>query len=491
MSRVPVWATLAIVVPACLLGEPVLAAEPTQRPVLTPEQAVTIAFERSPVLAASGAQARQAGWALLSESARFDPVLVLDAGATRTQSPTFSISGTSLPRTDQATAGASLQKKLALGTDVSLRVAGTWQKTQLAAMPGQNTLLELGPGYGLSAKFGVAQPLLRGAGSEVNRSSIMASSEDRKTADLSNQLAASTLARDTLQAYAELWYAARNVQLQRKSLEVATEQRDTAAQRERTGSVAPADVLSFETTVASRQESVLDAEREQSSRVIELMQVMGGSSDFDFALVDELGLPPSEEGDIVGEALAHSVELRQVRSALEASTIRARTAADPQRSRLDLDAYVQVQGLGNNAVYPAVSQFVGGNAWSAHVGVTYELPIGEKWTAEQRKAQAMVDAARKSLEATQVKTRANVENMMLQERAARSRAVFAERTVTLARKAADAQRGRMQTGSATALQVIESDNQERSAEVRLLRATVDAYQAVIALRHVTGRLALR
>jgi outer membrane protein TolC len=462
------------------------ADEPANPRWLTPDQAVAVALQNSPVLGGSVAQARQSRWALTSELTKFDPTLILDAGVTRSQSPSLSMAGTAVPRMDTASIGAELKKKLSLGTDLSLRVAGSWQQTQMAAMPGQSDLLTMGPGYGLSAKLGVTQPLLRGAGSEVNRTSILASEADRKAATHAEQLAAATLARDTLNAYAELWYASRNVTVQTKSLEVATGQRDDAALRERTGSVAQADVLSFETTVATRQESVMDAGKEQSSKRLELLRIMGSAADF--TLIDELSVPASEQGDLVAEALANSDELRQLEASLEAATIRARTVADPQRSRLDLDAYMQVQGLGNKEVYPAFSQLVGGSAWSAHVGLTYELPISGKLEAEVRKAAAGVEAAQKNLLAARARIRTEVETLVLQERVARSRAELAERTVAIARQAADAQRARMQTGSSTALQVIEAENQVRSAELRALRATVDGFEAVIALRRVTGRL---
>jgi outer membrane protein len=461
------------------------ADEPAKGRLLTPDQAVAVAIENSPVLGGSVAQARQSRWALTSELAKFDPTLVLDAGVTRSQSPSLATTGTSTPRVDSATTGAELKKKFSLGTDLSLRVAGTWQQTQMAAMPGQTDLLTMG-GYGLSAKLGVTQPLLRGAGSEVNRTSIVAAAADHKASSLSEELAAATLARDTLNAYAELWYASRNVTVQTKSLEVATGQRDDAALRERTGSVAEADVLSLETTVATRQESVMDAGKELSSKRLELVRIMG--SGIDFAPVDELPVPASEQGDMVAESLANSGELKQLEASLEAATLRARTVADPNRSRLDLDAYVQVQGLGNKEVYPALSQFVGGKAWSAHVGLTYELPIGGRLDAEVRKAAAGVDAAQKNLLAARARIRAEVETLVLQERTSRTRAELAARTVDIARKAADAQRARMQTGSSTALQVIEADNQVRSAELRALRATADAFEAVIALRRMTGRL---
>jgi outer membrane protein len=461
---------------------------PANGPLLTPDQAVAMAIEKSPVLGASVAQNRQYRWAMSSESEKFAPTLLLDGGLTRTQSPSASLSGTSVPRSDSASVGAELKKKLPLGTDMSLRVAGNWQQTQMAAMPGQSNLLTLGPAYGLSAKLGVTQPLLRGAGSEVNRTSILAADADRTAASIAERYAAATLARDTLNAYAELWYASRNVDVQAKSLEVSVTQRDDAAVRERTGSVAQADVLAFETTVATRQESLLDAERERSNKRIELVRVMGGGASPDFVLIGDLTAPSVAQGDPVATALTQSGELLQLEASLQAATIRARTAADPYRSRLDLDGYLQVQGLGNKEVYPAFSQLVGGEAWSAHVGLTYELPISGKREAEVSKALATVEAAQKNLEAAKARIRAEAETLMLQERAARSRAELAERTVSIARQAADAQRARMRTGTATALQVIEADNQVRSAELRWLRATTDAYEASVALRRMTGRL---
>ena len=77
---------------------------------------------------------------------------------------------------------------------------------------------------------------------------------------------------------------------------------------------------------------------------------------------------------------------------------------------------------------------------------------------------------------------------MQQRRAARRRIELAEGTVSIARRTVEAAEGRIQIGSAQVQQLLDAQEQERQAELRLARARTDLVVADTTLASLTGRL---
>lgn len=476
----------------------VLAPSSARAEPLSEQSLAGLALAQNPAYAATAAQVAQALASLHSAQARYDSSLTLDAGATRTRTPSLSVAGGVLTSTQLVfNSDAILRKKLVVGTEFTLTVGATWQRIETPFVNNgagtvsvtTPTLLTTGPGYALLAKAAVVHPLLRGSGRDVGLAAEREARSSRAASIATRERTASELLRDALSAYWELWYADAALTIQRSARDTSKRQRDEAAARRDTGSLAPADVYTFETELAQAEESLVQAETEVRARAAEVARLIGRRSAADLHAEDEPPSPGELEGDLVAEVMAASPELAERRAELTLAEIRARTADDSYRSRLDLDAYAQLQGLGNRDAGAAVSQFTGLDAFSVHVGLTYELPLQDRRRkAEADRAQQSVLAARHALEASTQRLLAQLDSGREKLLGARRRASLAASTVTVARASVTAEEARFRTGSSTPIAVVRAQDQLRSSELRLARARVDLASQHVSLLHLTGRL---
>jgi outer membrane protein TolC len=488
------WPLVLVVLAASGLA---LASEPGPTHLLTEHAIVAAAFSRNPTLAASLSELHRAQLLEQAEEHRHSFVLGLDAAATRTRSPNLGPTGVTTPESTNYTGGVDLSRHTAIGTDLKLRLEG-WRQTNQSTFLNNTTTppslltFGLGPAYGTTVKFSLTQPLLRGAGRDVYYAELDAARASRASALSARDQSASQLLLDVLTAYWELSYATRSVEIQLRSLELASAQRDEAALRVKTGSVAPVDVLSFETTIATIEEDLASARAEAEKQLTELARLvgdpdvaLGGSVDTSSALPE----PGPPAADVKRRALTASFELAQQRAAVELASVQARTADEGYRPKLDIDAYVQAQGLGNRSLGPAYDQLSGLGAVSAHVGLTYQAPLdGTQRNRERERARMAIETAKYRLAAIEQRLSADVDKALAREASSRKRVTLADATLAIAKQQLVAETERFRTGSATALQVREAEKTVRSAELRASRARADWIEASLTLEHLSGRL---
>jgi outer membrane protein TolC len=450
----------------------------------------------NPQLKAAIMELESASWAVVREEAAFAFVLQLDGGVTRTAQTNLIAGGVSTNESYSAGLGAQVQKRLVWGTNFTFRLEGNWQPPRNSRLgvdgPSQ---APLGPGYGLSARLSVLQPLLRGAGSDVGEAQVLAARVRRTAAEYSRDRTASELLRTALTAYWELWYAHAALGIQEQSRAVAVRQRDEAVARAKIGALAQAEVLSFETRVATRDEDVLNADVERRRRQVELFQQLGTLEKQAAAGApkEEVPpIPPAPPSDVEQAALAESPELRALEADLELARLQARTAEEPYRPRLDVEAYVQAQGLGNNDVGAALTQFGTLGAVGAYVGFVFETPLDSSGRrAEAARARLAVEIASERLAQARQGISSEVRIALTREAAARRKLELAEQTARIARQQFEAEQARFQTGVSTTLAVLEAEEQVRGAELRVARARADLLGANLSLQHLSGRLLVK
>jgi outer membrane protein len=473
---------------------------------------VATVLAQNPTVQATVCDSRSAAFAVQGEVARYPFVLGLDSSWTHTANPTLApgaqaSSGIVTNGTQEAlNAGVEMKKHLVWGTDLSLRFSAARQSaTQFFSLgslgpmapmfPGANVdgTIEnrLGPGYGAALKLAAVQPLLRGSGRAVTEANLHASRVNLTTAELIRERTASEVLRDALTAYWETWYATAAVDIQRHARETARKQSGDATARIETGSLASVEGLTFETQLASRTEDVVNAEDEQYRRSAELARLLGMAERSDLIVVP-LDAPPessSTAGNLQDEALSASPDLRVLASQITLASVQAQTAGDNLRPRLDVDAYVQAQGLGYDDVPAAVRQFSQLGAVSGHVGLTFELPLNDaRERSERTRALLAIETARHKWNEGRQQVLASLTSAIQAERSARSRAELAAHTSEIAGRRLEAEQQRYATGSSTAIQVLQAEDDLRGAALRTARAKVDTVVAHIDVSHLAGRL---
>lgn len=466
---------------------------------LRADDALREAMKKNPQLRAALSDVTAAQASTTRESARLDPTLTLSLGATHTENPSLSPGASSVlvGTSNVAQADATLKKTLPWGTQLSASVGSTASKTATPFVLGsaqggtQPLVLTVGPGYLFSAKVGVTQPLLRGAGRDVTMATYNQAVAGETSSRRERDRQASALARDVLTAYWEVWYASKSLEVDRRARDTARAQRDDAVARMETGSLARADVLTFETQLATKEETLMQSEVEVKTRTNELARILGRDRDASELSIAEQdpGVPADIPGELVSRALASAPEVATKQASLSLTEVQERTAADSYRPRLDLDAYVQSQGLGNQDIPSAFSQFAGFGVFSAHVGLTLELPLtGTRRQSEANRARAATDTARGNLAATRVDVATSVGTSVQKRDLARRRIELANASAGYARDQLAAQQALFASGSGTALQVIQAQDAVQAASKRLARARADLVQAHLALSHLVGGL---
>ena len=483
-----------LAIAAALLTAGVSPAWATET-VIDDATVVRVALEKNPTLAASVTELRRADLLEEAEAERYPLTLVLDGKATRNAAPNLGPGRVNFPTSTLYTAGGELRKKLPWGTDLTLRLEAFRQESISLfsfAQPGQSpqqVLFRLGPGYGSSLRFGVTQPLLRGAGRSIVEAQLDQARAGRTNAKLARDRTASQTLAEALTAYWELYYASRAVDIQEHTLSLARQQRDEAAARVKTGGLAPVEVLTFESRIAQLEEDLVTARAEERRKSAALGRVLGDPTlEQRRAAEREPPHHPEPGADARRHALSESPEIAEQRSAVELAEVTARSASDSLRSRLDLDGYVQAHGLGYDDA-SAFGQVGTLRALSAQVGLTYEAPLDNtRHRSERARAELAVVTAKQKLDATTQKVLADLDDATQRDTSARQRIELADRTLELARQQRDAEQARFRTGAATALQVRESEDQVRSAELRAVRARVDLATAHVTIAHLTGSL---
>ena len=468
-----------------------------ERPI-TQQDALRTAALNNPDLRAALLEVLRSEQGVLVEEDRYSPVLKFDAGVTHATSPSLSSAGGVITsESDVIALGQQIAKTFPWGTSFSVRLEQTRSSRSAQLFTGSADEITLGPGYNVLGRLAVAQPLLRGMGSDVGEAQLRAARINRTIAQRARDGAASHLLGDVLRAYWELWYAGEAVRIESAARSLATVQLGDARARIVAGADAAVAVLTFESRAAELDESQLRAQLERQRRSMDLARLLGqpGSGSGDWVAptggVPETPPPESDE-TIVRLALQESAQLRELRARVGLAGEQLKTAGEADRQRLDIEAYVQADGLGNNDVPAALEQFGTLGAVSAHVGLEWEIPVASsRYQGEVARAGYARAIATQQLRAARDRIETETRQTLLQEHAARKRVELAQRTLELRTAQLAATRARFTLGNAIAIEVLEAEDSVRRARLRLVRARIDVVLAEVTRASLTGELLLR
>jgi outer membrane protein TolC len=478
------------------LGASSAMAQEDTRPAsarsLNGPDAIEAALAAHPGYRATLVEVRRARAHLRAEGARYVPTLHLEGGFQVGNTPSLTQTDVAFPYNESVNLAAEVNHTFDTGTNLAFRATGSRSFRRVVInIPGMSAVIPFGPGYGLDVTLTVTQPFLRGFGTNVGNAELRNAEAALVQAESTRSRRANELVRDTLQAYAELWYAEQAVVIDASSRDLAVRQRADAQGRIEVGVMSPADALSLATRVASLEELLAVAEADRRSRAMLLATLLGLPLGTELHATDDpplLGFSVPDDR-AVALAVADSPALEELRAQVEAAQIAARLAGEPLRPRLDAQGQVGIHGMGYDDVPEAFGQVGRLAAVTATVNLIYETPLEDtRLHAEEERAQLGVDAAQQRLEEVRATIEQQVMGYLEQRRAARRRIELAQQTVELARQSVEAERGRIETGTHIATMLLAQEEELRSAELRLRRARVDLYNTETLLLSFVGRL---
>lgn len=489
---------LGLTVALACAPRPAAATEPGPPPAppsgpLSAQDAVRLAAQHSPTLRSALIEVERAAVLVRGEDKRYTPLFTSQLDYVHSTNPSLHTSGVSSGTNDAVNAQVAINQQFAWGTLVAaeLTLGRTSSKYVSPQFPDPTSL---GPGYGLELRLSATQPLLRGAGRTLWEAELRSARLVERTARTAAEQAGSEVAQAVLTAWWELWYAEQAVRIQQAAKETAERQVAEAQVKVDAGAMARLAVLPLRSSLATIEEQLLAAETTVRTARITLARLVGGSlaaSDLvtgggEAPAVTALDLPLAQAID---DAMVGAVELTQLRANVEQARLQVAVAEEQAELKLDASAWVSLQGLGNQSVGDAVTQFGEFGAVSGGVSVALELPVNRTTLRSAAAAARLsVDAAAERLRAAEEQVAQQVAELYEQAASAQARIALAERTAAIARETAEGQAISFESGAGTALEVVTAQQDQRQAALRVVRARVDYELARLALLHLTGRL---
>ncbi len=368
---------------------------------------------------------------------------------------------------------------------------------------------------GLSATY--VQPLVRGRAIDPTRAQVEIASRSEDLSDEQLRQRAMDAVAGVEQAYWNLGFAVRNLDVQRQALAQARRQVESNRRLAGQGLLAPIDIVEAETQAATLEQSVYAAQElvtfaenrlklliaPDRTDVIWNQQIWPTTP-----IVPEVVSVTLE--DAVALAMANRPELAQLEVSEAINEIETRLFRDQTRPQLDLVGTYALAGLAgtaSTALNPITGQpissglnpsFIGGfpesidHVWAARyptarVDLRIGLPLGNR-TAEANVAIAQTTGAQLRRERDQLAqtVEAQVRNSLQAVRSLEARVAAAGVARASAQQQYESEQRRFESGLATVFLVLQRQSDLVTAQAREIQAQADLNVATAALRRATG-----
>ncbi|MHC4820178.1 MAG: efflux RND transporter permease subunit, partial [Planctomycetota bacterium] len=388
------WSSLDPVLPPGLDGR-----GPDARPVSL-EDAVHVAAERNLGVRFLRLQRAVETEGITVEEAAFDAVFFADATFDRIDEPQAvpQLNGISLGSNERGSRRASIEsgvsRRLESGATVS---AAARMEHQRNKTPGIG--MDPDPGHWAGLTLEARQPLLRGAGAEINRSGVtlQESSERRSREDVHESLL--QLVADVEEAYWDLVESWSLLRIQEELVRRGEETERVLRERSR-----------FDANPAEWSDAIATVEFRRADRVRLQRRVQAASDRLqlivnrtDHRLLDGALLVPSkafqeasfsfDARESARRAVAERPLVRRAVLEIEDADVRERLAENGKLPQLDLVAGLAVTGL-DDTTYSSVSSVGRDDHYGYTVGLAFNVPIGNRAAeAELRRAELRRDGS--------------------------------------------------------------------------------------------------
>ncbi len=474
-----VWLVVSSLLPVAV------HAQSDDAPPTTPDAILEAAMAQNPSLKSAILDMRRADLALRGERYRYTPTVTLQGQYRRGQRPELSPTGVTSITNRSADVAPGMEHTFPAGTTLSGEF-NVERRIQDSVFLG-----DLGTTWGTDATFRVVQPWLRGFGRDVGLAERRRARAEVTAAMARRNDEASRLARDVLTAYWELWRAQRTVEIQTKGLDVARRALEDGRVRLEAGAIGKSDLVPLQTEVARAREQLASARATRSSRRIELARLLGMAYEPDELRATDT---PSTIDDLPGvdaaveRAREQSHSLREQRMRTEQARADAVVAEDRRLPELNTTASLSISGLGRE-FSDSVESFGATDGLVGLISLDLALPVvNTRRVSEARRAQLAVERAERQYESTADRIEAEVRDQLGNLRSARERLRLARETADLSDQNVSYQRTRFENGAATALDVAQTLQDKREADLRVAELRVEVATRQLALRDVTGRL---
>ncbi len=372
-----------------------------------------------------------------------------------------------------------------------------------------NFFTSFNPSYRSSVQASYTQPLLRGFRIDPIRQGIRVTQINRDIADIDLRQTVTNTVSAVRDAYWELVYATRSVEVQQQALELAEALvRDNEARVE-IGTLAPIDVVQARSEAAARRQTLAQAEQALATAELVLKQLIvdGTGDEYWRATLNPIDLPtlapaPIDLEATIRRALDERTDLERSRRQLDINEVNLSSMRNQRLPSVDLTGSYQLQGQGGTrflrsglggavltevpgGINDAFDQLVDLDypVWTVQLNVSY--PIGPSAAdAAYARAQLQTRQVEAQLRQLELQVATEVTNAVLQIRAIARRIEAATAARELAEEQLAAEQSRFDAGLSTNFFVVQAQRDLSTAQDTELRAILDQQKALIELDRV-------
>ena len=422
--------------------------------------------------------------AVQTEAALFDPSFRLNANLKKSVRESSSFAETGLT-------GTLFEQKdiqIALGWKKPLQWGGTADLT-LTQQKTNATFQRTNPTYQTDLSIKWTQPLLQGFGEKIKKSPLVIAQRQHDISLLALQSRVMDIVLKIASLYWELIFQTDNLVVQKNSLKLAQQLLEVNQTKVRLGLLAPIEILVADSSVASREEAVIIAEkgvRDVEDQMGNLIGLSGRIVPTDRPNAYEIR---QDQNDLLKSALKKRPEIAVAVGNTENGNVLVEIAESRVRPALDFVGIVGPSGIGGQ-VGDSFEQLGSGDFYRWEAGLFYSVPIGNKSaTAAVRKEKAGQQQLQIEKNRLVLQIQLDVREGGRRVETDFERIKATSRALTLSKKQLSAGAERFHLGLLSSHDLLEFQNDVAIAEGRSLRAIIDYNKSLANLDRVTGTLA--
>lgn len=484
----------------------------TNQKTLTLEEAVEMALKNNNDIDTSRNDVQIAEFNLRGARGVYDPLIGSESYYESATTPTASaiggaVNGAVTQTRYFGTAGVTGFTPF-YGGSYSARFDSTRQTTS-------NTNSFLNPQFPSVVNLSYTQPLLRNFRTDNNRRQIAIARKNLSLSDAQFRQRAIEVIAQVEQAYWNLAFALRNLQVQIDAVKQARTQLESNQRQVSKGVLAPIDVVAataqittFEQGVYAAQEDVTRAEN--TLKTLLLADRTSGDWGRPITPVSPISLDPPRIGLEIAltEAIKNRPEIAQLETNAEINKINEGYFRNQTKPQIDLIGSYTSQGLAGTETAAAINPATGlsrvpgnlvggylnslGNLFALdyptyRVGVAISLPWGNT-TAKANLGRTLVEGTRITNQRAQAEQiiEAEVRNALQALRSAEARLASAAASRSSAEQLLSSEQRQFAAGTTTTYLVLQRQNELLAARGRELQAQTDLNRAISEFQRATG-----
>jgi HAE1 family hydrophobic/amphiphilic exporter-1 len=482
-----------------------IGVDNTNQLTMTLEKAVEMALQNSNDIDATRNDVRIAEFNLLAAQGVYDPVIGSQSFYESSTTPTASTIG-------GATNGAVTQKRFFGTAGVSGfspysggSYAADFSSSRLTT---SNSNATLNPQFPIALSLSYVQPLFRGRYFDNNRRQIEIAKKNLSMTDSQFRQRAIEVIAQVEQAYWDLTYALRNLQVQIDAVKQARTQLESNKRMVAKGALAPIDLITanaqittFEQNVYIVQEDVTRAENNLKTLMLADRNAPEWSRPITPVSKVDLKVPQIGLEVATVEALKNRPEIAQLQTSSEINKIEKRYFQDQTKPQIDLYGQYTSRGLAGTAnpqtnnvpsnltgsYFNSLGNLVTQDFPTYQVGVQITLPWGNR-VAKANLGRTLAQSDRIQNQQAQTKQiiEAEVRNSLQALRSAEARLNAAISTRISAEKIYESEERLFRAGTTTFYLVLQRQTELVTARGRELQAQTALNKAISEFQRATG-----